>query len=71
MLCLSRARFRCAFCGRPATEVHHIDGLGPRGPRGLDQKNLLASCKSCHTRAHAETLAAARERVGAHWPPER
>lgn len=33
-----------------ATEVDHIDGLGPNGPRGHDLDNLRSLCKSCHSR---------------------
>lgn len=40
-------------CSAPATEVHHLDGLGPNGPRGHDHRNLLACCKSCHAQITA------------------
>lgn len=40
-------------CGRPARDVHHIDGRGPAGPRGHDPANLLALCGSCHSRVTA------------------
>ncbi|MER8262722.1 HNH endonuclease signature motif containing protein [Streptomyces griseus] len=33
-----------------ATEVNHIDGLGPNGPRGHDWTNLQAMTKACHSR---------------------
>lgn len=33
-----------------ATEVDHIDGLGPNGPRGHDWGNLQALTKSHHSR---------------------
>lgn len=33
-----------------ATEVDHIDGKGPNGPRGHDDTNLRALCKSCHAK---------------------
>lgn len=36
-----------------ATEVHHIDGLGPLGPRGFDWSNLRALTKRCHSRITA------------------
>ncbi|MGO9957940.1 MAG: HNH endonuclease signature motif containing protein [Solirubrobacteraceae bacterium] len=41
---------RCEYlgCTAPATEVHHLDGLGPNGPRGYDGNNLQALCKRCH-----------------------
>ena len=32
-----------------AVVVDHIDGLGPTGPRGMDETNLAALCKSCHS----------------------
>ena len=40
-------------CGEQATEVHHIDGLGPNGPRGHDYFNLEPLCKSCHSKRTA------------------
>lgn len=33
----------------PATDVDHIDGLGPLGPHGFDEANLQALCHSCHS----------------------
>lgn len=33
-----------------ASEVNHIDGLGPNGPRGHDHANLQAMTKSHHSR---------------------
>lgn len=36
-----------------ATEVHHIDGLGPLGPRGLDPDNFAALSKRHHSRETA------------------
>jgi len=32
-----------------ATEVHHLDGGGPLGSRGLDETNLQALCKEHHS----------------------
>jgi 5-methylcytosine-specific restriction protein A len=63
----TRARFlaqhpycECAQCGtlpvplKPrATEVDHIDGLGPLGPRGYDWTNLRAMTKAHHARETA------------------
>jgi 5-methylcytosine-specific restriction protein A len=37
-------------CGRPATDVHHLDGLGPLGPRGYDPSNWAALHRTCHAR---------------------
>lgn len=34
-------------------ELHHLDGLGPLGPRGYDPTNLQTLCKPCHTRETA------------------
>lgn len=36
-----------------ATEVDHIDGLGPLGPRGFDPTNWQAMSKSHHARKTA------------------
>jgi hypothetical protein len=35
-------------CIAEATHVHHIDGEGPTGERGLDRDNLRAMCPSHH-----------------------
>ena len=43
----------CVECGAPATEVDHIDGLGPSGPRGHDYSNLQALCKRHHSQRTA------------------
>lgn len=45
----------CEDCDRKgitnaATEVDHIDGKGPNGPRGHDLDNLRSLCKSCHSK---------------------
>lgn len=50
-----RAHPTCERCHRrPATLVHHVDGLGPGGPRGYDPANLEAVCRTCHTAAHRD-----------------
>ena len=36
-----------------STEVDHIDGLGPDGPRGYDWDNCMALSKSHHSRKTA------------------
>jgi len=36
-----------------ATEVDHIDGLGPDGPRGYDEHNMMAMSKAHHSRKTA------------------
>ena len=43
-------------CFEPATEVHHLDELGPNGPRGHDQANLAALCKSHHSEITAREV---------------
>lgn len=35
-------------CERRSAEAHHLDRLGPTGPRGHDWDNLVAVCKACH-----------------------
>lgn len=47
-----RTRPACEWpegCDQPAVDVHHIDGLGPKGPRGHDQGNLQPLCHSHHS----------------------
>lgn len=58
----------CENCGRTPTEagpleVDHLDGLGPRGPRGHDPTNLQALCKSCHATktAHQTNIGGAND----------
>lgn len=36
-------------CIEPATDVDHIDGRGPHGPRGYDPSNLRAYCHAHHS----------------------
>lgn len=36
-----------------STDVDHIDGLGPLGPRGYDKTNLRALAHACHSRRTA------------------
>jgi hypothetical protein len=33
--------------------VHHKGGLRPVDPGGMDPRNLLALCESCHQQLHA------------------
>jgi len=40
-------------CIKPATDVDHIDGQGPRGPRGHDWANLRGLCHSHHSQRTA------------------
>lgn len=36
----------CLLC---ATDVHHIDGKGPKGERGHDWSNLMGLCHAHHS----------------------
>jgi 5-methylcytosine-specific restriction endonuclease McrA len=51
-----RKRFPvCQRCGRrPSIRAHHLHGLRPADPGGLDPANLLAVCESCHQQLHTE-----------------
>ena len=40
-------------CTLPATDVDHIDGLGPGGPRGHDWTNLRGYCHAHHSQRTA------------------
>jgi hypothetical protein len=40
----------CEACGRPAVDIHHINGRG----KGKDViGNLIGLCRKCHERAHS------------------
>jgi hypothetical protein len=41
-------------CERDAQHVHHIDGLGCRGPRGYDMGNLMSLCAAHHNPISAQ-----------------
>jgi 5-methylcytosine-specific restriction protein A len=43
-------------CPEPSSDVHHIDGLGPAGPRGYDRANLIALCKGHHSEITSQGL---------------
>lgn len=40
-------------CIAPATDVHHLDGQGPKGKRGHDHSNLQALCHGHHSQITA------------------
>lgn len=40
-------------CLEPATQVDHIDGKGPLGPKGHDWSNLRGFCASHHSQRTA------------------
>jgi 5-methylcytosine-specific restriction protein A len=40
-------------CDEPATEVDHIDGLGPNGPNGHKHHNLRGYCRPHHSKRTA------------------
>jgi 5-methylcytosine-specific restriction protein A len=41
-------------CMLPSEQVHHVDGQGATGERGLDPTNLLALSASCHAALEAK-----------------
>jgi 5-methylcytosine-specific restriction enzyme A len=41
-------------CDHAAEHVHHIDGLGCRGPRGYDMGNLMSLCAAHHNPISAQ-----------------
>lgn len=39
----------CEVCGKPATDIHHIDARGMGGSKTKDNiENLQALCRNCH-----------------------
>jgi 5-methylcytosine-specific restriction protein A len=43
---------RCAICGKPAKQVHHIKHRKFGGTD--DDFNLISLCDECHTKLHQE-----------------
>ena len=51
---------KCQLCGKgPPSDAHHIKTRGSGG--GDELENLIAACRSCHTRIHMEGLKKAME----------
>lgn len=42
----------CRVCGRPATEVHHIEKASERPDLAYDLDNLMPLCRACHDDQH-------------------
>lgn len=58
----------CADCleanrATPSIEVHHVQDIAKGGPR-LDEANLLALCKACHSRRTAASQGLAAQPQG-------
>lgn len=58
-------------CGEKATDVHHLDGQGPKGPRGFDPANLQPLCHSHHSQITARERPAGFVKRGAIAVPRR
>lgn len=57
----ARERGRCAMCGRPAVDAHHITDRTRMPHGGYVAENGIALCAECHERAerfHARGTAA-------------
>jgi 5-methylcytosine-specific restriction endonuclease McrA len=47
----------CEVCGRPASDIHHIQPRGMGGSKLRDTPdNLIALCRPCHTEADFGTV---------------
>jgi 5-methylcytosine-specific restriction endonuclease McrA len=44
----------CEACGRPAVDIHHINGRVGEDANKIE--NLMALCRKCHTKAHEGKL---------------
>ena len=45
----------CEVCGAKAVDIHHIEPKGMGGSKNKDFiANLIALCRSCHTRCHSD-----------------
>jgi 5-methylcytosine-specific restriction enzyme A len=47
----------CVDCGARAVIAHHLHGLRPHSPGGMDPANLVPLCRSCHAKRHASRAA--------------
>lgn len=47
-----RAKFRCEWCGEPATQAHHQIAKGRYRILALDLRNGVALCAKCHMEFH-------------------
>ena len=45
---------RCAQCGLPAEQVHHVVPRHVAPERTLDYSNLMSVCRRCHEAIHGE-----------------
>ena len=52
--------YPCEVCGIKAVDIHHIKRRSEFGSKTKDQQdkieNLIALCRPCHDKAHANTL---------------
>ena len=44
----------CSFCGRPATDIDHIDAISRGGAHAWE--NLTAACRACNMSKYSEPL---------------
>ena len=53
---LKRDNYLCRDCGRPASEVHHIEHLTPQNIGDvtitMNPDNLVSLCRDCHFERH-------------------
>ncbi len=49
---LTRDRWRCLVCSKPAVDTHHILYRSQGGPD--EAWNLISLCRTCHDLAHAQ-----------------
>ena len=53
---LKRDRYLCQDCGRPASEVHHIEHLSPKNIGDvrvtMNPDNRVSLCRDCHFNRH-------------------
>ena len=54
-------------CREMATDVDHIDGLGPKGQYGHDWSNLRSYCHSCHSKRTARDQGPGSKARGRTW----
>lgn len=52
LICLTRDKWRCHWCGGQANTADHLTALAHGGSHALE--NLVASCRACNSRGGAK-----------------
>ena len=51
----------CECCGRPSSQVHHVESIEERPDLAFDEGNLMSLCAACHSRLFTAAEVAMRK----------